>query len=517
MDWNPVPAKDGTTVLARVPHGFDALILGDLARLEAPALHVHVARDDQRMASLAEALAFFAPDIPVLRYPAWDGLPYDRVSPVAEVVAERLATLAALADKPRPAALLLTTVNAILQRTMPPDVIGGASLAVAPGIVIATGRIEGFLSANGYVRSSTVVDPGDFAVRGGIIDIFPPGAPQPVRLDFFGDGLESIRSFDPQSQRTTGQLHRIRFLPASEAPLTGATIARFRARYAAEFGGVDLDDPLYETVTAGRRYQGMEHWLPLFHEKMSTLFDYTGGCSLSLDHLAEEAARSRLDQISEYFDARKEALDKDSFGAAPYKPLPPERLYLTFDEWKGLLAVRPILQVSPFDQPPAAETRVRSMAGEVGRSFAAERATPGANVFDAVRLHIDNLRKSGKRVAIAAWTEGAASRLETILKDHGVAPIAAAASWTEVQSRPGDVVSTVVLGLEHGFEAPGIAVIAEQDILGDRLVRRAKNAPGWRFHRGALERLGRRSRRARGPWHRSLRGAQDNSCPERPA
>ncbi|MDP9138054.1 MAG: transcription-repair coupling factor [Pseudomonadota bacterium] len=476
MDWNPVPAQPGTTVLARVPPGFDALVLGDLARLGAPALHVHVARDDQRMASLAEALAFFAPDVPILTFPAWDSMPYDRVSPVGDVVAERLATLAVLAEKPRPNVMLLTTVNAILQRTLPPEVIGDASFAAAPGNVIATGAVETFLSVNGYVRSSTVVDPGDFAVRGGIIDVFPPGAPQPVRLDFFGDALESIRTFDPQSQRTTGQLHRIRFLPASEAQLTDATIARFRTRYAAEFGGVDLDDPLYEAVTAGRRYQGMEHWLPLFHETMSTLFDHAGGCVLSLDHLADEAVQSRLDQISEYFDARKEALDKNSFGAVPYKPLPPDRLYLTRAEWQRLLAALPVLQLSPFDQPATATTKVRSMTGYEGRGFAAERASPGTNVFDAVRLHIDLLRQSGKRVVIAAWTEGAAGRLETILKEHGVSPIAAAASWADVQGRPGDVVSTVVLGLEHGFEAADMAVIAEQDILGDRLVRRTKKS-----------------------------------------
>ena len=221
----------------------------------------------------------------------------------------------------------------------------------------------------------------------------------------------------------------------------------------------------------------MEHWLPLFHEKMSTLFDYIGGCGLSLDHLAEEAARSRLDQISEYFDARKEALDKNSFGAAPYKPLATGAAVP--DVRRMERPARCPARTASLAVRPATDCRqqaVRSMAGEVGRSFAAERATPGANVFDAVRLHIDDLRNSGKRVVIAAWTEGAASRLETILKDHGVAPIAAATSWAEVQSRPGDVVSTVVLGLEHGFETADIAVIAEQDILGDRLVRRAKKS-----------------------------------------
>ena len=350
------------------------------------------------------------------------------------------------------------------------------------------------------------------------MDIFPPGAPEPVRLDFFGDSLESIRSFDPQSQRTTGQLHRIRLLPASEAQITDATVARFRTRYAAEFGGVDLDDPLYEAVTAGRRYQGMEHWLPLFHEKLATLFDHAVAATLSLDHLAEEAVHSRLGQIGEYFDARREALDKASYGAAPYKPLAPDRLYLTLEEWQSRLALRPVFQVSPFEQPATAETPVRSMAGHEGRTFAAERATPGANVFDAVRRHVEGLRKSGKRVVIAAWTEGAAGRLETILEDHGVEPVAAASNWAEVQGRPADVVSTVVLGLERGFETAEIAVIAEQDILGDRLVRRArKSRRASDFISELWQLVGRRPDRSCRSRHRPLRGPEDDPRPGRPA
>ena len=163
-----------------------------------------------------------------------------------------------------------------------------------------------------------MVDPGDFAVRGGIIDIFPPGAEAPVRLDFFGDALESVRSFDPQSQRTTKSLKSFSLNPANEVLLTPDAIGRFRKAYAETFGGLDISDPLYESVTAGRRYQGMEHWLPFFHETLETLFDYLDDPVVSLDHTADEAASARQDQIEEFYQARREALDKkEAFGAAP--------------------------------------------------------------------------------------------------------------------------------------------------------------------------------------------------------
>jgi transcription-repair coupling factor (superfamily II helicase) len=194
-------------MLTRVPGGYDAMVLADLARQAAPRLIVHVARDDQRLATLAEAIGFFAPDIRILRFPAWDCLPYDRIGPMADIVAQRLSTLSELArgeGQERPA-IVLATVNAVVQRVPPRPIIAQAHLRAAPGNVISTDKIMSFLSTHGFSRSGTVVDPGDFAVRGGIIDLFPPGVDEPIRLDFFGDMLESIRSFDPQSQRTTGK------------------------------------------------------------------------------------------------------------------------------------------------------------------------------------------------------------------------------------------------------------------------------------------------------------------------
>jgi transcription-repair coupling factor (superfamily II helicase) len=478
MDLKSVLMVPGRSVLTRVPSGYDAIVLAETARQAAPRLLVQVARDDQRLAALAEAIGFFAPDVRVLRFPAWDCLPYDRVGPANELVAQRLATLAELAQNQRPksSAIVLTTVNAILQRIPPRAVIAEAQLKAAPGNVIATDRIVSFFTANGFSRTGTVVDPGDFAVRGGIIDVFPPGVEEPLRLDFFGDSLESIRSFDPQSQRTTGQLKSLTLRPASEVILNDQTVARFRTSYAAQFDGVDLDDPLYEAVTTARRYQGMEHWLPLFYESLESLFDYVGDAAVSLDHLADEAIAARFEQIREYYAARQEALEKGSFGSLPYKPLPPDRLYFAPEEWDQKLKSYSALGFSPFDTPTSGDRAVIAVDGSPGRNFAPERATPGTNVYEAVRDHFDALRKAGKRVIIAAWTDGAAERLETILADHGVNSIASARSFDEVMRRPRDVVSTVVLGLESGFETSDFAIVAEQDILGDRLVRRVKKS-----------------------------------------
>jgi transcription-repair coupling factor (superfamily II helicase) len=468
-------ATPGKVVVSGAPEGLDGKIVGELAHAAGKRPLLHVARDDQRAAMLSEAIRFFHPDVEVLPFPAWDCLPYDRVSPAAEILSRRLNALTRLAsgDLGRPA-VILATANSVLQRVPPRDVIKAASFSAAPGNRVNTEELQEYLVRNGFSRTGTVVDPGDYAIRGGIIDIFPPGYEEPVRLDFFGDTLESLRSFDPQTQRTTHQLKQLKLDAASEVLLTPETISRFRTGYAATFSGSGLNDAVYEAVSAGRRYQGMEHWLALFYEQLETILDYAGDCVISMDHLADEAMEARRTQIAEYHDARVEALGKDTFGAPAYKPLPPERMYLTGDEWPDLAAGHAVAGLTPFEAPNAGQVRVLSASGRQGRSFAAERAEAGRNIYEAVIDHIRALQRGGKRVLLAAWSEGSRDRLQGILKDHDLGLVVNADNGPEALKRSRDMVSVVILGLESGFEASDFAVVAEQDILGDRLVRRAK-------------------------------------------
>ncbi|MGH7113654.1 MAG: hypothetical protein ACREE9_04075, partial [Stellaceae bacterium] len=261
------------------PEGYDAAVVGRLVAQGGAGRWLHVCRDDGRMARFAAALEFFHPRIEALTFPAWDCLPYDRVSPNGEIVSRRIDTLTRLAaagphpDPPAGAAadknaalVVLTTVNALVQLVPPRRLFDGRLLALRPGGRIGLDRLQSFFRNNGYIRTDTVREPGEFAVRGGIVDLFPAGAAQPLRLDFFGDALESLRSFDPLTQRSTGAEDEAVLRPVSEVLLDDAAIRRFRQRYREEFGATGTDDPLYESVSAGRRYVGMEHWLPLYYE-----------------------------------------------------------------------------------------------------------------------------------------------------------------------------------------------------------------------------------------------------------
>jgi transcription-repair coupling factor (superfamily II helicase) len=425
------------------------------------------------MAALKRALDFFAPDLAVLEFPAWDCQPYDRVSPHAGFVAQRMTVLSRLAHvkgRDRPS-VLLTTINAALQRLPARDFVAKQSLSVAPGNVLAMDGITRWLELNGFTRSSTVREPGEYAVRGGIIDLYAPGMAEPVRFDFFGDTLETIRSFDPETQRTTDQLRALDLVPVAEFQLTTETIKRFRLGYVEAFGAPTPDDLLYSAVSEGRRHPGMEHWLPLFHDRLDTLFEYVPGSPVALEPLAEDAGHERLAQIKDYYDARQQVLTERAPGP-PYKPLPPDRLYLAEAEWRARLDATSLARLTPFAVPEGqGQGPVIDIATKQGRNFAAERAEPGRNVFEAVTRHVTALQASGKRVIVALWSEGARERMTHVLADHALANLAPVASWQEALALPRPQVALAVLGLESGFETSEAAIIGEQDILGDRLVR----------------------------------------------
>ncbi|MCQ8186601.1 transcription-repair coupling factor [Parvularcula maris] len=459
------------------PEGADALAVAEAAQ-EAGEVTTVITRDAPRSQAMISALRFFAPGVPVIRYPAWDCLPYDRMSPGPDVVAERLAALATLATRKEGTPLIVvTSVNAATQRTLPPELIREASFKAKPGATLEMDDVVAYLLANGYARSSTVREPGEFAVRGGLLDLFPPGTDEPLRLDFFGDTLETIRAFDPVSQMTTHQRREIGLTAASEVLLNEETISRFRRGYLERFG-TPGDDPVYEAVSEGRRQAGMEHWLPLYYERLGTLFEYTGDGLTFFDHLGEEAVEERLSQISDYYDARAEDMrssEKTRMDTAPYRPLKPDALYLGKDEWKEALQNVALRQLSPFSPEPG--KRAFDFGAKKARSFAAERAG-GQNVFDAVADHIEAKRKE-KQVLVAGWTEGSADRLKTVLGDHDVSGLAMLKSWQDTQAD--GLVPVVVLGIEGGFETDAHLIIAEQDILGDRLVRKSKTKRAENF------------------------------------
>ncbi len=485
-------------ILFGAPEGQDARILAERARALMPddGVAVHVALDDTRIAVLAELLAFFAPDVRVLQFPAWDCLPYDRVSPGSEIVARRVETLSGLLawsqEKRRYPRVLLTTVNAVTQRVPPKEAMAQSSLSASAGGKMPVEILQGFLVRNGYVRTDTVREAGEFAVRGGIVDLFPPGYEEPLRIDLFGDDIDSIRSFDPATQRTSKKLDSFELHPATEFFLDEESIGRFRSGYRELFGVPRSEDPLYAAVSEGRRYNGMDHWLPLFFGKLDTLFDYLpSNIDVTLDQHGEQARHERLAQIQDFYQARKtleaasgkKKKDSDvSLSGAVYHPLPPDRLYLNDMEWEE--KAREAIEFSPFApmevascELPVASSVTRNWqlaTAKRGRDFGDVRAQPKGDVFAALSEYISGHRMDGRKILIAAYSEGSRERLGGLMKNAGFANIVPVEGADDLKKLSSGQTGIAVLALEHGFVAPDLAVLTEQDILGDRLARHSR-------------------------------------------
>jgi transcription-repair coupling factor (superfamily II helicase) len=431
-----------------------------------------IARDESRAQAFAATATFFRPDIAQVRLPAWDSLPYDRISPASVVAAQRCAALSLLALRAVGASdplLVISTASGVGQRVPPRARLAQASLNFKLGQSVELETLERYFAANGFNRASTVRSAGDFAVRGGVADVFAPGMAEPIRFDLFGDTLESIRAFDPETQRTTRQLREAHLTPVSEVLLDEDGVRRFRKAFAQMFGAVA--DPVHEAVSAGVRRQGVEQWLPFFHDQLETVFDYVGPSALiGFDALAIDAIEERFTQAGEHFEARRTAPTPK--GATPFRAPEPGSLYLDAGAIEAAIAGRASLRFSPFAAPEG-EAAI-SLGARSPRSFSVERATPGANVFDAVADHIQAEVRAGQKVMIASWSEGAADRLIGVLADHGVPTPKVQPDYAAVQAQPADAVSVAVLPLERGFAVDGLTVLSEQDILGDRLARPRK-------------------------------------------
>ncbi|MFT6581429.1 MAG: transcription-repair coupling factor (superfamily II helicase) [Alphaproteobacteria bacterium] len=435
------------------------------------------------MAQLAQALPFFAPNINILVFPAWDCLPYDRVSPNTEILSRRLDTLATLAVSNDPI-VLITTISAILQKVPKRATYEGAIISGAIGDSIVVEQLLAFLEGNGYIRAGTVREPGEYAVRGDIVDIFPPGAGDPVRLDFFGDELEGVRSFDAMNQRTIEVLESFSLRPVSEVTLDDESIARFRSKYRVMFGAGSTEDPICEAIRAGRRFIGMEHWLPLFHDGLETLFDYRPDAAISMDQEVEVVSQDRFEMIADYYDARVAMLpskkrDRKASGILGgdeiYKPVPPDSLFIDEQNWAALLAARSVAILSAFDAPPSDPSSAVSAlrhfewGGRISIDFAAIRARSEVNIFEDVKEHLAGDKR--RRTLITASSRGVGERLERLLSQHGVTDVRPVASWPEFTTRPLGAVSLAILDIEHGFARGEMQVLTEQDILGERMTR----------------------------------------------
>ncbi|MCE2518141.1 MAG: transcription-repair coupling factor, partial [Alphaproteobacteria bacterium] len=471
-----------------LPEGLDAFALSHLAA-QHDGQAVFVAVDDAAMMRMKTSLTLAGvADDHILTFPAWDCLPYDRVSPNGVLTGQRLKALAEMRATPDAPRVLLTTINAWLQRVPPPSYFAGASLNITVGGRLSQKEFAAFASANAYRRCDPVRVGGEFAVRGGIVDVFPPGHHDPVRIDFFDTEIETIKRFDAETQRSGEKLDGLSLHPVSELMLNDDTITAFRGKYLELFGGAASKDPLYVSISEGRHHPGMEHMLPLFHDGLVPLSHYVATAPVMIDPDVPAAMTARFEQIRDFYDARCDHGD-DEGSDSIWRPLDPNALYLNDADWQaeGERVVRH--QIARFHRQDGEGGEGIVAGGKRGAIYhtaTTESKITGedtpASPSVAVAEAIPALVKSGP-VVLAATTEGARTRMDELIAEHlparfGITPVQ---GITDL--KPGQVVSTI-WPIEDGFSVAGLTVITEKDVYGNRISRpQGKRRKGENFLR----------------------------------
>ena len=466
--FNQIINAQGALKIENLANGAEAMVVAR-ALAKNNNLGVYIATDDAQAQKFSDAIGFFAPKTQILRLPSWDCLPYDRVGPAQEISARRLATLARLANGNLHNTILVTTASAIMQMTLPKSAIANSSFYAKTNDEIDIDALQKYLMANGYQRTDTVREKGEYAFRGALVDLYPPQMHLPVRLDMFGDNLESIRTFDPETQRSVDKLETIELVPVSEIMFDEANISRFRKSYLEKFGA-SQGDPIYQAVSERIRRSGIEHYISMFYEKLDSVFDYINDeAIIFVEHGVENSILERQKLIDDYYEARLAPVPK---GSIPYKVIKPDALYLNPNKINKILDNFKTRYFSPF---LSGEGGARLNAEvRIGRNFAPERQDTSINVWQELAKYTKELLANNISPIICAWSEGSAERLGHVLEEHEINNLFPVPNYGAISLIPKGRVGLCVLQLEHGFEYEKTAIISETDILGERLGRGKK-------------------------------------------
>ncbi|MBY7649884.1 MAG: transcription-repair coupling factor [Candidatus Liberibacter europaeus] len=488
---------DRKITVSQACSGIEAFFIAEMARSGLSI--IYISADENSLINIKKTLKFIIPEITVLILPPWDCLPYDRISPSPRIVADRFFCLSHLiyCDIKKETTIILTTVSALMYRFVDPVLINNYNLSLRSGDKIDMVKIIEILETNGFQCVNTVREIGEYAVRGGILDIYVPSEEHPVRLDFFGDSIDSMRLFDAINQRTIRNIDSIEIKTLSEVVLTPKSISCFRQNYLENFGAVNQEDSLYTSISHGRRYPGMEHWLPLFYEKLETVFTYLKDFYIVVDHTIKDTAQKRSKLIQDYYESRCN-YSTTKHKSSVYKPILPETLYIDHQKFNAMLEKsKKLIYLIPFNQQETSKKSVVSLDARPGKSWVPSYSKKielqenweAIGRFDCFFKYIVDQYKIGKKTLITAFSKGALQHLIQLLEDNGFKKIKIIHSLNDISSLEEDVVSATVLPIDHGFETKKIILVTEKDLLGKRVIRsaRRKNSINSIFETSSIE------------------------------
>ncbi|CAB5528725.1 transcription-repair coupling factor [Stutzerimonas stutzeri] len=451
----PLPAASGKQHWGNLPGAALSLAIAEAAS-NAKRFTLLLTADSQSAERLQEELAFFAPELPVLHFPDWETLPYDLFSPHQDIVSQRIATLYQLPELSH--GVLVVPITTALHRLAPKRFLLGSSLVLDVGQKLDVEQMRLRLEAAGYRCVDTVYEHGEFAVRGALIDLFPMGSALPYRIDLFDDEIETLRTFDPENQRSIDKVESIRLLPAREFPLKKEAVTGFRARFRERFDVDFRRCPIYQDLSTGITPAGIEYYLPLFYEETATLFDYLPEDSqvFSLPGI-EQAAEQFWNDVRNRYEERR---------VDPERPLlPPAELFMPVEDCFARLKLWPRVVASQQDVEPG-----------IGRERFPAQPLPELAIESKASEPLGKLRQFldgfPGRVLFTAESAGRREVLLELLARLKLRP-------QEVEGWGGFLASEerlaiAIAPLDEGLLLDEVALVAESPLFGQRVMQRRR-------------------------------------------
>ena len=416
-----------------------------------------------------DVLSYIDPKLDILVFPNWDTVPYDRVSPNPNTISKRIETLSKLVLEPstKSKRIILTSVGAALQKLPPKRCFFNARKTIKVGDKLSFDEFIHYVAINGYLRVEQVMEAGEYAVRGDIIDIFPSGSDKPIRIDLFDDEIERIRVFEVETQRSLNELKFYNFDSANEVVLDKNTIKCFRSKYREAFGSLGIKDEIYESITNAKKYIGMENWLPFFYEELlPSIFDYVADANVVLGIDVDNALNAKIDTIMDHYNTRTEGLKiKDNSEIDKYRPVSPDLMYLSKEEFLSLAKNRNFVSISKMSYPDSED--IINYGSIPQKSFATLKNINNLSVYQDLANEFE-LNKNKKRI-VCCYTEGSMDRMHNLFVENGIKNLHISASFLDAikMSEKGKIVM-VLLDIQHGFSSNDFFIVSEQDIWGER-------------------------------------------------
>lgn len=453
--------------LSGVAKDAEAFAIRDLLQTSSKNI-LCILSDGASLKQTFDTLKFIAPEIDILTFPAWDTVPYDRVSPNPTILSKRIETLAKLVlDDAQKRKVVLTSIGAAIQKLPPKKIFLNTRKSIQVGGKLNFDEFLHYVAINGYSRVEQVMESGEYAVRGDIIDIFPSGAEQPLRIDLFDDEVERLRLFDVETQRSTEDLKFYSFDSANEVVLDKNTIKTFRSKYRETFGADGLKDELYESISEGKKYLGMENWLPFFYEDgLPSIFDYLPNADIILGIDCDNALKAKEETIADHYDARIEALKiREVSDVDRYHPIEPDTLYINTLKFLELVHSRSYVKLSKRSMPEGNDNIDYGAVPQ--KIFASLKNINNLTVYED--LAKDCEANKAKKKIICCYTQGSLDRMHNLLQENKFTNLVIAENWKDAlkNASKGKIVLTV-LELQHGFINKDFFIATEQDIWGER-------------------------------------------------